>query len=127
VFAGALFAFDGGDLDVWGGHVGLSDELAPGGADADELNRLGRVQFDERKAGDRIGAGGGSVDLGGGGHGSKRGSPPFSRIGYEGLKNLSTANTGVIGVEGKNMRETGIRGQGSGDQGIERQGEGKKQ
>jgi hypothetical protein len=51
MLAGALFALDGSDLDVWGGHVGLGDELAPGGADADEVEGLGRVQFDEGKAG----------------------------------------------------------------------------
>jgi hypothetical protein len=51
VLAGAVFALDGGDLDVRGGHVGLGDELSPGGADANELKGLGRVQFDEGKAG----------------------------------------------------------------------------
>jgi hypothetical protein len=50
MLAGALFAFDGGDLDVGGSHFGLGDELAPGGADADEVNGLGRVEFNEGEA-----------------------------------------------------------------------------
>ena len=37
VLAGAVFALDGGDLHMGRGHLSLHEELAPGGADADEL------------------------------------------------------------------------------------------
>jgi hypothetical protein len=37
VLAAAVFAFDGGYLHVGRGHLSLHEELAPGGADADDL------------------------------------------------------------------------------------------
>lgn len=83
MLAGALFAFDGGDLDVGGGHVGLRDELAPGGADADELKRLLGVEIDEGKAGDRCGAGAGDLELSGVRHDSGRSSPPLMLTGLD--------------------------------------------
>jgi hypothetical protein len=52
VLSGTLFSFNGGNVDVGGGHVGLGEELAPGSADAYQLEGLGRVQFDKGKAGD---------------------------------------------------------------------------
>ena len=37
LLAGAVLAFDGGHLDVGRGHLRLHEELAPGGADANDL------------------------------------------------------------------------------------------
>jgi hypothetical protein len=39
VFAGAVLALDGGNLQVRRGHLRLHKKLAPGGADADDMNR----------------------------------------------------------------------------------------
>ena len=66
MLAGTLFALDGGDLNVGGGHVGLGKELAPCGADADQLIGLRRFQFGEAKACDRPWAEIWSLDLSGG-------------------------------------------------------------
>jgi hypothetical protein len=101
MLASALLAFNGGDLDVWGGHFSLGNELSPGGADADELDGLGRFEFEKGEAVDWIEAGVGGVDLSGGGHRSKRGSPPFTRIDYEGPKCISRPTSGLSAVEGK--------------------------
>jgi len=66
LLAAAVLAFNGGDLDVWGGHFRLHEELAPSGADADGCGSgVGGVHFDE---GD---AGGGKVDAGDGRLGRK--------------------------------------------------------
>jgi hypothetical protein len=51
VFAGAMLALNGGNLQVGRGHFGLHKKLAPGGADADDLNGGAGVQLYEGKAG----------------------------------------------------------------------------
>jgi hypothetical protein len=51
VLAGAVFAFDGGNLQMGRGHFRLYHQLAPCGADADDLEgRLG-LGFNERQPG----------------------------------------------------------------------------
>jgi hypothetical protein len=114
VFAGTLFAFDGSELDVRGGHIGLGDELSPGSADADELKGLRRIQRNEGKAIDRAEAGGWCVDLSGGLHNAGRSSPPPMPGGYAGRKQVQSANVAVIGVGWGNMRGRGGREQGKG-------------
>ena len=40
MLAGAVLALDGGDLQMRRGHLGLHEELAPCGADADNRGRI---------------------------------------------------------------------------------------
>jgi hypothetical protein len=47
VFAGAVFAFDGCDLQMGRGHFGLHDKLAPGSTDAHDLNKGLSLRFNE--------------------------------------------------------------------------------
>ena len=47
LFAGAVFAFNGGYLHMRRDHVGLHEELSPGRADAGDGQGLWRVGFDE--------------------------------------------------------------------------------
>ena len=61
VLADAGFAFEGGDLEVGCGHVGLHDEFAPGAADADDLECGEGVDFQQGEAGD----GGAGLELSG--------------------------------------------------------------
>ena len=55
------------------GHFGLHEELAPGGADADDLDERLSLGLDERKPG----GGGHGLKLGGALHRSQRASPPW--------------------------------------------------
>jgi hypothetical protein len=52
VLAGAVFAFDGGHLQMGRGHLRLHEELAPGGADADDLDERLGFGFNEGKPGE---------------------------------------------------------------------------
>jgi len=72
VLADAVFAFNGGDLDVGCDHFSLHEELAPGGADADDLHGLGGVEFDQHEAR----GGRGRLELSGALHGSQCAKPP---------------------------------------------------
>ncbi len=72
LLARAVFAFDGGYLNGRGGHICLGKELAPGGADADDLHGRRRVCFDECEAG----GGGLRRELSGALHDSQPASPP---------------------------------------------------
>ena len=60
--------------DVGGGHLGLRDELAPGGADADKMGGLRGVHFHETV--ERIAGG---LKLGGDVDGSQLDSPPWPK------------------------------------------------
>ena len=73
LLAAAVLAFDGGYLDVRGGHISLHEELAPGRADADDLVGVGGFELDQREAGD----GGVRLELRDALHGSQRASPPW--------------------------------------------------
>jgi len=53
VLAGTVFAFNDGELEMGRGHIGLHDELPPGGADADHLERGSGFDLDKREAGGR--------------------------------------------------------------------------
>jgi hypothetical protein len=77
-FAGAVLAFNGGKLQMGGGHLSLDEQLAPGGADADEVRGGGGFGFDE--GGARSGGAGsgrlGGIEWNGGLQGSQRATPP---------------------------------------------------
>ncbi len=49
-FAAAVLALNGGELQVGRSHLSLDEQLAPGGADADERGKAG-FGFDESRAG----------------------------------------------------------------------------
>lgn len=51
VLAGAVFALNGGDLDVRRDHISLHEELAPGGTYADSLDGASAgIELDEAEA-----------------------------------------------------------------------------
>ena len=99
LLAGAVLAFNGGHLHVGRGHISLHEQLAPGGADAHNLQGGRRLNFNEGEAGD----GGLGLELSGGLHGSQRASPPWPN-------KQSVANRSLIGGGAKNMnrRDGGI-------------------
>jgi hypothetical protein len=97
-FAGAVLAFKGGELQVGRGHLSLDEQLAPRGADADELGCEGGIGFDESGAG---GVGSGERRLDGFKwssvlQGSQRASPPWPGGTYQ-------ADNCLIGVRWKNL------------------------
>jgi hypothetical protein len=50
MFSDAVFAFDSGYLYMGSGHLGLHEELSPGGADADGLRLSRRFHFNKGQA-----------------------------------------------------------------------------
>ena len=73
LFACALFAFDGGNLEVRRGHLRLHDEFAPGCAYSHDLAQGRGVDLDESESGDgRL-----DLELSGALHGSQRASPSW--------------------------------------------------
>lgn len=76
MLAGAMLALDGSHLQVGRGHLGLHEELAPGGADANDMDgSSGGIKLHERKAG----GGGLRVEWSGAMHGSEAASPATQR------------------------------------------------
>ncbi len=92
LLAAAVLALNGGYLHMGSGHLRLHEELAPGGADANDLEGVGGIQLDQRQAGD----GGLRLELRGALHRSQRASPPWSQA-------VLGAKDGLIGVGAKNM------------------------
>jgi len=75
------------------GHLRLHEQLAPGGAYANNLGCGRRIQFYQREAGD----GSLSLVLSGAMHGPQRASPPWPRM------EMYQADKGLIGAAWENM------------------------
>ena len=107
-FAGAVFAFDGGHLQVGRGHFSLHEELAPGSADADQMGCGGELHFDERETGE-VGLRG--LELRGALHGSQRASPPWPWGHIPGRQR--SHRRGGEKLERESCGEQGTRGRGT--------------
>ena len=108
LLAGAVFAFNGGHLDVRGDHVGLGQQLAPGSADADDLDGRLCVSLDQGQA--RAVAL--WLELSGALHHNQRASPPWRYQRYQ-------ANSLFIDGGRENLKGRGVE---SGSWGMEKRG-----
>jgi len=111
VLAGAVFAFNGGDLEMRRSHLSLGEEFAPGCANAYDVDGSGfSFELNKREA-----DGSGVLDLSGTLHRAKCASP---------RTRVCRTYTGFIDGRGKNMKwirdgiSTGRRGAGNSQKGI---------